>query len=538
MSDEVRGAARNLPAVEPGWEALLDPAMLEARLVEARTRREQALAARRAGADGKADGKPAGANRPTAPSSAASSSPASRARAERLRAIEEELANAPDPFLARAASTTPSTTRADSTDDLSTAPTGHTAGPGARGEASPTAVRPQTPDPEAKPRLPAGPRPLPGSTTRRVEAAEPAGTMTQRLATVIVRKQTEVSPATARAGEGHSAAAGRPRQPRAPRPRTIEERAVEARAAESRPAESRPAESQPAESQPAESRPVESRPVESRPVESRPVESRPVESRPTELGPAVAGSRVAARQRRQRPVWAWAAPALGLAVGAGVALGIYWWPASTPTATTAPATATATATATAPSEPDTTATASRTEVGTLSGPIAGPVSPAMPGEVPGLAALPQPAAGAVEPDALATPVLSRLTAVAPLRLPSIEAATAAVAGLVAGPGRVGPGLRFGATEPAPGPLAHPTVFWAGVSGTPAVEYALTGGDLLRPAPVAARTPIAPIPTAPAAAPPEPQVATQVPTAPVETPAVRNRLERAVESMLRGRIFGQ
>ncbi|MBB5220663.1 hypothetical protein HNP73_000584 [Amaricoccus macauensis] len=532
MSDEVRGAARNLPAVEPGWEALLDPAMLEARLVDARTRREQALAARRAAADGKADGKPAGATRPTAPSSAASSSPASRARAERLRAIEEELANAPDPFLARAPSTTPSTARADSTGDLSAAPTARTAEPGARveasptaepgarGEASPTAVRPQTPDPEAKPRLRAGPRPLPGSTTRRVEAAEPAetaGTMTQRLATVIVRKQTEASPATARAGEGHSAA-GRPLQPRAPRPRTIEERAVEARAAESRPAESRP---------------VEPRPVESRPVESRPVESQPVEFQPTELGPAVGGSRAAARPRRQRPVWAWAAPALGLAVGAGVALGIYWWPASTPTAT-----APAPATATAPSVPDTTATASRTGVGTLSGPIAGPVSPAMPGELPGLAALPGPAAGAVEPDALATPVLSRLTAVEPLRLPSIEAATAAVAGLVSGPGRVGPGLRFGATEPAPGPLAHPTVFWAGVSGTPAVEYALAGGDLLRPAPVAARTPVAPIPVAPAAAPPEPQVATQVPTAPVETPAVRNRLERAVESMLRGRIFGQ
>ncbi|MFT3972569.1 MAG: hypothetical protein QM699_03695 [Amaricoccus sp.] len=440
MSDEARGATRSRLPAEPGWEALLDPAVLEARLVEARARREAAIARRKAA---HADSPPLpSSSQPEARQTEARQTEACQpearqpearqpeARAERMRSIDRALAGgeavaAPLPHLADpVASRFPASPRS---------PAPEAVAPLHAREAGPPASPPVAP----QDRMPAGPRPLPAAATRTATPVAPSGpSMPERLAAVIVPP------------------------------------------------------------------------------------------RPTDKNADVAGD-TATPDEAAPPRRGWVWGALGLGLGAGAALALAWWQAASldlpdglPTAHVPAAVAPPTVTATRAPIP------ARTPA-----PVAVTAAPAMPAEVAGQPALATVPAGRDGRELPAGMTVARLGP-APGRLPSIEAASAAVAGLAAETGRLGPMLRF-ADGGAPDTAARTPLVLPGGSGTPVVALA----EPAEPAPTPVRTRSRPTGT-PAVAAAEPTAPPAAEPAPAETPGMRGRLERAVETMLRNRILGQ
>lgn len=437
MSEEARGASRSQPAVEPGWEALLDPAMLEARLAEARARREEAIARRKAAGD--------------APGAA------SQARAERLRSLDLALAGGTDATPARPQSRPPlRATRSAAVAELRTEP---------RAESEPAKAPLATLPARAPATRSAGPRPLPIPQPREdVPAPGLAGpTMPERLAAVLV------PPAAGRAAT-ETATAAMPARP-------------------------------------------------------------------------------------GRPIWPWAAPALGLVLGGGVALAVIWWqpspsPSSPPPTqvatpvTTAPVTTAPVTTAPVATAPVTTAPVMPAPVTTMpsAAPLVVAAAPSVPAEPAQPPKLPGVDAPAITSGALRLPEVPSL-APAPRRLPSIEPAMAAVASLVAGPGSVRAALHFsGGQESLPPDVARAELMLpGGAPVAPAVDYALSEEpEAAAPVAVSQRRTRAAAPDVVAA---EPQAAPAAAPEPAAAPApaapgIRNRLERAVESMLRNRILGQ
>lgn len=431
MSEE--RATRGRTADEPRWQALLDPAELEARLADARARRDAALARRAAGQSGDA-----------APS---------RTRADRLRALDLALADpvAPPADAARPVPERPAPVRAAPAPPIPADP------PRTEARAAPTP--PPKPLSDARRSISGAPpvqplpvRPLPAPAVSPPRAAEPRVAMPERLAAVIPR-------------------------PEGPRPA------------------------------------------------EKPLAT-PAAARP-----------------RRGPL-SWSALAIGLLVGGAGAFAAAQW-----ISTRAPSVPAETAALPPPAEPAAPPAPAPSRPLRVTG--AGP----MPAETAPPRALPALPAG---PTGVEEPVVADLApAPAPRPLASIEEATAAAASLAATPGllRQSQSLRFAdaATAAAGLPVAR-APFLMLPDALPAAEnsvpYAILAEDLAPPAaPAAVRTSTAPAqaptPTVPAqartpatAAPRQPAatvVATPQPPAP--DPGIHGTLERAVESMLRSRIFG-
>lgn len=440
MAEEARGASRSQPAVEPGWEALLDPAMLEARLNEARERRRAALERRAAAAKSDAD------------TPAADMATASGGRARRLQALDKALAGddgtpleAPRPRPARPVVVDrglPERTPVDRARLDRTGPNEPTlARPAAPSAGSETSPSPAEMSPAAE--LRAAPRPLPAAVPRPAVGPAPAGgpSMPERLAAVIV--------------------------------------------------------------------------------------------------PPVAQTVAAPAATAPRRSWTWAAPALGLLLGAGVALGAIWWQAGSREDATPQAEAPAMPQITAP-HPTLpavqTAAAPEPEA-----PRAIPTGPTIPGEPAFLPALPAAPAIGLPFDGEVPPALARVV-LRTAGMPSIEATTAVSAPLVEAPEeRAATALRFAGETAAPATTGRPALVLPGAGDlVPVVSYALPEP------PEAAAPPAAPKVTPTRSrtrAPQAPVLADAAPAPPAAAPAaqatgIRNRLERAVESMLRNRILGQ
>lgn len=444
MSDEAQGATRRQPAVEPGWQALLDPAMLEARLEEARARREAALARRKAAGEDPAT--------------------SSLDRAERLRRLDAVLADGagavppPQHVVADPIASPPAEARRPASDS-------HAAPP-------PRAVDPLPRSARAPVQRPLADDPRRHASASRTGPAERPGVATD-LSGMPDRLKAVILPP----------AAVQPPAPAVPLP-----------------------------------------------------------------GHAEAGA-------ARRGPWTWLAPALGLILGGAVAFALLWSrPEGDPPAdqrtdlATAPVPQTSVPAPATPAQLPTVASKSDVSPGPQpSAPIVAVQTPAAPAEPIGLPPFRAAPAAPLQhvsatPDSQQVPTLGA----GPGRLPSVEAATAAAAELAAGPGHVAPRLGFGDLVPPILPVRAALGLPGGAPIAPDLAYDIPAGEDEPAVTTAAREPattttrtrtLAPAPAAPA-----PIVAPPVAEAPASEPApapgVRNRLERAVENLLRNRILGE